>query len=310
MLVFSVQLVFAQEYVFRVIASEGNNILVNGENQESKKLEAGDMLLSSGKLVTSNNCYLGLVHKSGQTMEIVEQGTYAVESLIEKFRGREGIAKWHLNARWDQVTAILSAIDDNPEIALGLNVLPGSVSSDKLVGVAVNPKKLNPVFNEEIEMRWQDGVGPLGSRYIVNVMDLYDRLLISEIVEEPKFTLNFSDERLMDVGSVSNRKIISFIVYCAEDQDLSSWRYGLTRINGPTAEQVAREVQFFKDALHPLTLLDQLVLATYFEEKGLLLDALTTYEHIVKEAPQVKDFNSLRNAFISRNLQKLRERTL
>ncbi len=130
------------------------------------------------------------------------------------------------------------------------------------------------------------------------------------MVDQPKFTLDFSDKRLLENQPQIDRQILSFVVYSADNQDNNSWRYGLTRINGTTAEQVQTEVQFFKDVISPMTFLDDLIMATYYEEKGLLLDALTTYENLMKKAPGIEGFEMLYNSFVWRRLQKIQTREM
>jgi hypothetical protein len=44
-----------------------------------------------------------------------------------------------------------------------------------------------------------------------------------------------------------------------------------------------------------------LVYASFFEENGLLLDAMTKYEEAIKMSPEVDDFKELYNGFLIKN---------
>ena len=297
-----------QDYAFRVLAARGDNFL--NSIDASSKLYAGSILTSHDELVTTVGSYVGLVHDSGHTLELTKPGKYSIAELYEEVKLKENLAKWHLNALWDKVFESLIAAKKSRTGNLGLVVQPIGVNSGKLQAVSLSPQRLNPVYNIKTEIVWIGGSKSTSSRYVVNVMDLYDHVLISETVSQSKFTLDFSDDQLDGGNLISGKEIISFSVHSADNGGISSWRYGLTRLTGKTAEKVKTEVQFFEDAVYPSTLLDQLVFATYYEEKGLLQDALTTYEGLIQKAPDVKDFTLLYNAFIRRNLEKNKGRGL
>jgi len=305
------QTLLGQDYDFKVLVNSGSNTFYNTDSKELEELKVGDILNSKDELITSDNCYIGLVHKSGQTLELSEQGRYSIDMLHDQIKWQENIAKWHLNSLWDKVfEALLETNNSNNShaLALGLNIQPTGVNSGKLQVIAANPRKLNPVFKEKVTMRWIGGFPPDEKLYVVNVLDIYDRLLLSKNVLGSKFILDFSDKRLINDDGASDREFITVIVASEDNPDLNSWRYGITKISRKVAEQVREEVQILEEAVSPPTLLDKVLIATYFEEKGLLLDALATYEDLIQELPDVYEVKVLYNLFIHRNLQRIRVR--
>ena len=295
---------WSQVPTFRVLASEGDNTIATVEGGKRMKINPGDVLELNQELITGNNGYVGLVHESGQTIELTEPGKYQSNELHQEALSQENIAKWNLLNLWDVVYESLDQAQNNPELALGLENQPSGINADKLQVIGVNPKKLNPIYNDVVEMRWVGNSPKKNSRYIVNVMNIYDEVIISEMVSEPTFTLNLSDERILKANQASGNQVITFIVFSADNQSLQSWRYGLIKIDGPNAEKVKTEVQFFEDSVHPKTTLDWFIIATYYEKRGLYLDALTIYEGLVQSKPEVNEFKALYNIFISRNLKK------
>ncbi len=295
---------FSQEYDFRVMVSKGNNRLIIADSQESKDLEAGDLVQVGDEVIASEDGYIGFVHRNGQTLELMEPGRYLVNDLIAEISGQKNLATRSLNFLWDKVYESLLETKNNTAKNLDLNLELSGLNNGKIQVLAVNHQKLNPVFGDKAEIRWIGGDTSSDDQYVVNLMNLYDQVLFSEMVSQPEFTLKLSDERLLKNEIFSSTKILCLIVYSANNMETSSWRYGITPIKKSDHEVVTAEVQFYKDVLAPMSKVDRLVIAQYYEEKGLLLDALTVYEGLVREAPELNDFQLLYNAFIKRNLEK------
>ena len=300
----------AQSKDFRVLATAGGNAKTTSPAGVSRELSSGDILSLNDQVVLQNDGYVGMVYKNGQTFELTRAGTYSLLYIYNQMNGQNNLATKYLNFLWDKTYNSLVESKSDPKITGSLDIHPIGVNSGKLQILAVDPQKLNPVYGDKVVMKWIGGPEKPNTRYVVNVMNLYDQVLISEKVSQPEFSFSLLDPVLQNDGIISSTKVISFIVFVEGDENTRSWRYGLSTLRGKTAESVDSEVQFFKDVLSSESALDKLIFATYFEEKNLYIDAMTTYKSIIQEHPDVEDFKLLQNAFILRSLPKTSARGL
>ena len=73
----------AQDYLFRVLANKGSN-QVKKNSESTTQLKTGSKLYSGDEIIASNGAYIGLVYKTGKTIEIRTAGTHKVDDLVAK----------------------------------------------------------------------------------------------------------------------------------------------------------------------------------------------------------------------------------
>lgn len=73
----------SSSYEFRVIAAQGNNVRI----QSGQRLWAGSLLKADDIIQISIQGYLGLMHRSGRTLELKTPGTYSVADLSRNLTG-------------------------------------------------------------------------------------------------------------------------------------------------------------------------------------------------------------------------------
>src|SRR4051794_3038091 len=72
---------FAQDEMFKVLASKGANKIAAQNSTEWRVLKIGEKINKTDKITVAENGYLGLAHKSGKTIELKKAGVYAAEKL-------------------------------------------------------------------------------------------------------------------------------------------------------------------------------------------------------------------------------------
>ena len=90
-----------------------------------------------------------------------------------------------------------------------------------------------------------------------------------------------------------------FNVKVKDDETIASGDFGIKKVNASDKPQVAENLKLItseiEDDESPIS---KLVLAGFYEENSLLLDALTKYEEAIQLSPEVEDFQKLYDDFL------------
>jgi hypothetical protein len=296
-LLFSLLLVssmtFAQEEMFKVLASKGANKFVAANSTEQKPVLIGKKLFKDDKIIVGENCYLGLAHKSGKTIELKKAGTYEVSKLSGEVASQNaGVAKKYV----DYVAGEIGAKDeDMAKNRHKYMAVTGSVerATNNASAIKVLTPKDAYALSTPVMLKWQ----PVdkATSYVVTVTNLAEEPVYSVETGETFVTidldkLNFKSERnfLWKVAVKDNKKTesnSSILKYVEEDK----------------AANLEKQSAEIRAELSEETALNKIVLASFFEENGLLLDAIANYEAAIKIEPEVEDYKVAYGKFLERN---------
>src|SRR5438034_285917 len=96
-LLVSITSLFAQDAVFKVLASKGANKVISTTTGEQKIL-IGKKIVATDKIVIGEGGYLGLAHSNGKTIELKKPGTYEVSKLSGEVAAQNaGVAKKYVD---------------------------------------------------------------------------------------------------------------------------------------------------------------------------------------------------------------------
>ena len=73
-----------QGYTFRVLANKGQNKVKKAGASTAVPLKTGATLNADDQLIASEGAYIGLMHKTGKTLEVRTPGTKKVSDLEKK----------------------------------------------------------------------------------------------------------------------------------------------------------------------------------------------------------------------------------
>lgn len=297
---------WAQDYAFRVMANKGANKL-NGEAlMIGSKIDAGKIEVASGG-------YLGLAHVSGKTIELKEAGTFEVSKLVTSVnaKGNSSAASRYMNFVVDELTKK----EDGDALARRYRHMSKTGSASRALGDAnkkirllipapykssdrENKLKNNNYMGNYAAVSWYvndqlDGFDPQAASgsYKVIVMDMGEQEVFSLMTKEPVALINLNDERLKDMPS------FLYKVVDADDKSIASKNHVVIRMNERLTEQYQEE---FAQLPQEDTAIASLIRAKFFEDKGLLNDAMAAYTHAVMLAPQVETYKKMRADFLSR----------
>ena len=283
---------FGQGYTFRVLANKGDNKVKKAGSTEAVGLKTGTTLMSGDEIIVGSGSYIGLMHKTGKTTELRAAGTKTVADL------EKSIASKKTSATSKYAAYLSQKMNDDGKVSLASRSNATGAVSRALVGGAIPvmvPGANNEVFGEYTIIRWKNPEGMEdGTSYIVRVQNIFEEVILENETNENSFELNFND-----VPNETGLYLVTILVK-GDESVKSDPPIGIKRKDSGTAE-ITTVYNDLSAELTEETSMNKLVLASFFEENGLLLDALTKYEEAVELSPEISDFQSLYDAFLISN---------
>ncbi len=278
---------FAQDYAFKVLANKGANTLKSGADWVP--LKTGATLKNGDELNVVENAYLGLVYNSGKPLELKQPGNYKVSDLSAKMKGNTATV---LNKYTD---FILSSNAEDKKNKLNAT---GAVNRDVIqhsIHVVLPDNQLAGIYDHLAVVNLDTKVaGP----YIVTVKNMFDDELNKFEISETSFQIDLNDAKytkenavLLEVKSKSDPKAVSKtrLIKKLSPAEQATVKKKLAEAGPDITEQTA---------------LSKLILARFYEEQNLLIDAITSYEEAIKMAPDVPTFMEEYGYFLTRHSLK------
>jgi len=286
--------VSGQDYVFKVLANKGGNtVKIANHESDWKPIRTGTTLYGDDELHISENSYIGLVHASGKTVELKDQGNYYVRDLAAKLGNtRSSVASKYANFVINKMTSDETE-DINKNHRKYLTVT-GAVERSVLdAPISLRMPSSVEVLTEKALIRWdqvQDA-----DKYIFTVKNMYDEVIMTKEVSEPYIWLELTK------APVNTEELIIVSVRVKNNEKIYSGNYGIKRLTGVDADPILKELEQLSASLREESSLNKLILATFYEENNLLIDALINYEQAMQLSPDVEQFSIAYQLFTKRN---------
>jgi hypothetical protein len=292
---FSLVLLFAlsttasvAQNVFKVLVNKGKNEVKVGTAWQAIKVGTG--LTKSDEIKVAPNSYLGLVHiGTGKPIEIKEAKNYKVTEL-------EG-----------RVSPGASVLDKYTSFVLSSNSKPNN--NLKATGaVHRGPQNINVYLPTVPSL-----TGVYGSIVVVN----WD----TETIKGP-YTVTFSntfDDELRKVETAGNSAIVNLndpefapennirVLVYSKSEDKSSPEQLAFRVLSKTEKEKIRkamDAEGISSIANEQNALAKLMLASFYEEQKLLIDAASAYQQAISLAPDVPEYQAQYQAFLLRTSLK------
>lgn len=279
-------LVSAQDYAFKVLANKGNNEIKSGDTWQP--LKTGASLKAGDEVKLGDNAYIGLVHKTGKPVEVKEAGVYPVSDLESKV----GTGTSVLNKYTD---FILSSND--AEAKKNRLSATGAVHRDITTGAAIKlflPDNQHAgIFSDIAFINW-DGSKVAGP-YIVTVKNMFEDILVKEETAETSYKLDLSNAKYV------NENALLIEVSAKADPKQISKPHLIKRLSPAEEQSISAAMKEVTAEITEDTPLNKLIVAGFYEQHNLLIDAITSYEQAIEMAPDVPTFQESYDEFLSRN---------
>jgi hypothetical protein len=285
-LVFSVSAI-AQEYTFKVLVNKGKNEVKAGNAWQP--LKTGSTLKSTDEVKLLDNAYLGLIHATGKPLELKQAGNYKVIDLAAKVSGGGTSV---LNKYTD---FILSANTDKKN---RLSATGAVHRGDNLLKIYLPSSESAIVYGSTIILDWEKKPGV--STYSVSLKSMFGDDLLSTETNESTLTIDLNDAKFQ------NEDNITVEVYAKGQQTKKTEAaYMVKRLSTADKKRIdtlLKEIQ--TETMDTTSALNQLILAGFYEQNKLLIDATTAYLQAIKLAPDVQQYKDDYNNFLLRNQMK------
>jgi hypothetical protein len=264
---------FGQDYAFKVMANKGSNEVKSGDSWQP--LKTGASLKSTDELKLVDNAYIGLIHASGKPLEMRQSGSYKVADLAAKIGGGSSV----VNKYTDFILSSNAETKKNKLSATGAVHRATETAAIKVM--LPENQKYQAIYNATAIVNW-DGSKAKGP-YVVTLMNLFEETISSYETPETTITLDLSDAKfntesgfLVEVKSKTDAKQVS--------------KQHMIRKMTPTErEKVKNSLSGIMNEVSDPTAINKLILAGFYEENNLLIDAIVAYEEAVKLEASYKE---------------------
>ncbi|MCH8231163.1 MAG: hypothetical protein IIB82_00705 [Bacteroidetes bacterium] len=292
-LIFSASMIsissFSQDYVFKVLANKGENTYKTASGSSWEPLKTGTKLQSGDVIKTTGNCYLALLSASGKPIELKEAKEYNVNDLKAQVGGSDdGIVSKYADFVMSKMSTEAREENRKKYASITGATERGSFQQIKFF----MPTSAN-IYNSVAIIRWdpQDGA----ETYQIVLKDWFDEVLMVAETKDSFFKVDFNDSRL------EGMEMVIVNVSIKGDKDSNSGDYAIQRVNESEAKEYTVELNDLKSSLDANSSISNLIMAEFYEQNDLLLDALTSYEYAINQSPDVEYFKEAYQEFLMRN---------
>jgi tetratricopeptide (TPR) repeat protein len=282
---FASTFVFGQDYTFKVLANKGTNEVKSGDTWQAVK--TGSSLKAGDELKISDNAYLGLVHSSGKPVELKTAGNYKVADLASKVGGGTTV----LNKYTDFILSSNSAEAKKNRLSATGAVHRGLED----IKVYLPENQNSGIYNNIAIINWESdkAKGP----YIVALKNMFDDELMKIETPEATAQIDLNDPKF------ANESAILLEVKSKADSKSKSEQHLIKKLSAADREKVKKSMstEIPAEVVNSETPLSKLLLASFYEQNKLYIDAITAYEQAIKLAPDVPTYREDYEEFLLRN---------
>ncbi|MBC7487658.1 MAG: hypothetical protein H7282_12975 [Cytophagaceae bacterium] len=276
----------AQTALFNVLASKGAVKYVSAGSTEEKTMIIGKKLFPQDKIVVGENSYLGLAHSGGKTIEIKRAGHYEVSSLSAE------VANQNASVSKKYVDFLAGEINNNGQ-DMSKNkykymAVTGSVErgTDDIVLYAT-PGVAALVTNGPVTFKWDLNADV--KVYVVKLTNIFDEVLYTTELTTNSIAIDLSK---YNFGKDNEKNLFIQVLSKEFPAKVKSEKVNLKALDSKAEADVAKQVQELKAEQKEETALNKYVLANFYAEKGLTINAVEQFEAAIAMEPEVEDFKA------------------
>lgn len=278
----------AQDYAFRVLANKGTNEIKSGATWAP--LKTGASLKTGDELKLSENAYVGLVHATGKPLEVKKAGNYKVADLASQISPGSGVVAKYT----DFILSSNSAEAQKNRLSATGAVSRGDSYAIKMM---LPENQYSGIYSNAATISW-DG-SKVSGPYTVTLRNMFDDELNKFDTPETSFQIDLTEPRY------AKETAILIEVRSKADPKQVSKQHLIKRLSPAEQANVKKQlVGVDNDLGDTTTPLGQLILAGFYEENNLLIDAVSAYEEAIRLAPDVPSFKESYEEFLLRHNMK------
>lgn len=270
-----------KDYTFKVLVNKGKNEVKAANGWQLVKV--GASLNGTDELKLAENSYLGLVHVSGKPLEVKQAGKYKVDALAKQVSGGTSVLNKYTDFILSSNTSKQNTLTATGAVHRGVDLIELYL-----------PKAENPVvYNNEVIINWDATKIP--GPYVVSFNSMFEDQLDEITTTESNVKVNLSSKNF------ENEDNILVVVRSKSDPSKISEKYTLKKLSKADKERIKNSLNEISSSLAEKTAMDQYILAGFYEENKLIIDAITAYQEAIRLAPDVPSFQEDYNTFLIRH---------
>lgn len=275
---------FAQDFAFRVMATKGANEVKSGASWQPIK---GFMQIKlSDEVRVADNGYLGLMHQKGVSLEVRKAGNYKVTELVEKLPAGASLMNKYVDFM----------LSNNAEAKKNNLIATGAVHRGFGIDVYLPENLHSDIFNPQVTVKWE--ASKAGGPYVVAVTDMFGEEISRREQQETSAQFDLSKPEFARYDN------ILVTVYAKTDPSSASDSYLVKRLSKTNRETIQKSLGDLNAGFQEDNALKHFLLAAFFEEQKLFIDAIGEYETAIRMAPDVDYFRESFEDFLIRNRLK------
>jgi len=265
---------YGQDILFKVIASSGKCTLQHGSSAKWENLKTGEQLTAGDKVKLNESDYLGLMNSRGKSVELKNPGTYEINELaknalntgsdLERFAGyvlKESLVSKKKSENMSTLGAVV-------------RIRPGIID--------IFFPQLTSVLNESLELKWYPS-SP-GDRYVFELFNEQNRTVFITETGDTSVTLDLDKFQLLpDVK-------YKWMVYNSKNPDSYSDTCCFVIYPEKRRRAIEDTLNILKNELDNNSAVDQLMLAGFYTQEDLIIDAAGVFEKILTLVPGVEEY--------------------
>ncbi len=298
LLVCAVEIVHGQGYTFRVLANRGQNRVKKAGVTTSVVLKTGSRLNVGDELIASEGAYIGLMHKTGKTLEVRNAGTRKVSDLEKQVNTKSA----SVSKRY--ATFLANKMNEKTHINYRAKLNATGAVSRRAGDASINmlvPDQVSVIGDNAI-ITWDNPEGMEMNAFVVTVKNIFDKEIYKEEINGNYINLDFTTEQLKNEGV-----LYILTVKAKENLAITSRDIGIKKLRGTDSAMYQDELTKLRAEVSEDSPLNKIIYASFYEENGLILDALTKVDEAIQLSPEVDDFTELKKDILERNGIKIFE---
>lgn len=260
--------VHSQDYDFKVLVTKGKNELKSGGGWEG--LKVGTSLKKADEIKVGPNSYLGLIHSSGKPLELKDAKNYKVADLLTKVSGGPSV----LNKYTDFI------ISSNTQKRNNLTATGAVHRGPNNIRVFLPKTELAYAVGDTISVQWEKEKG--APPYIVTFTTFFGDELFKTETNSNSVTINLNDK------TFANESEFQVHVFSKKDRKESE-QYPIRKVKKEERARVKPILTDMQNQLKENTAINKVILAGFFEQEKLYIDAATEFQKAVKLQPSLQE---------------------
>lgn len=287
-LLITTSVAFGQDYTFKVLASKGTNEVKSGDAWQPVK--TGATLQKGDELKLSDNSYIGLVHVTGKPLELKQSGSYKVAELAAKI----GTGTSVLSKYTDFILSSNSAEAKKNRLSATGAVHRAPESS--AIQIMLPENQHSGIYNTAAVISWESHTAQ--APFIVVINNMFGEELAKVETPESMLRVDLTDPKF------ANENAVLVQVYEKNDPNKKSAEKLIKKLSPAEQDKIKVSLGEIMGEVSEQTALNKFILAGFYEENHLFIDAVAAYEEAIRLAPDVPSYQEAYDDFLIRHGMK------